>query len=72
MEIILAREAPSLNLSLPCVLSLERDGRNIRLLVKGDINPLLRELANLEVEDLIYEQASLEDIFLEFYSATPA
>lgn len=35
--------------------------------VKGDINPLLKKLANYNIRELEITHASLEDIFLEFY-----
>jgi len=36
--------------------------------VKGDINPLIKKLANYSIKELEISHASLEDIFLEFYS----
>lgn len=35
--------------------------------IKGDINPLIRVLANFNLKDLKISHASLEEIFLEFY-----
>ncbi|MEW6407938.1 MAG: ABC transporter ATP-binding protein [Patescibacteria group bacterium] len=35
--------------------------------IKGDINKLIRKLSNYKLKDLAIEQASLEEIFLEFY-----
>ena len=35
--------------------------------VKGDINPLMKKLANFQLKDLEITHASLEEIFLEFY-----
>ena len=67
MEVVLAQEAPNDTFRLPRVLSVERNGRTFRLMVRGDINPLLLELSKLEVKDMVFEQAHLEDIFMEFY-----
>jgi len=67
MEVVLAEEIDQDGLNLPGVVSYERDGRRIRLMIRGDINPLLRELAKLDLEDLVFEQPNLEDIFLAYY-----
>lgn len=68
MEVVLSRDAPELNLDLPCVLSAERNGRTLHMKVRGDINPLLQELSKAGVEDMVYEPARLEDIFMEYYA----
>ncbi|MCX6811362.1 MAG: ABC transporter ATP-binding protein, partial [Candidatus Berkelbacteria bacterium] len=39
----------------------------IELVVKGDINQVVRALSGHKLKDLDIERASLEDIFLEFY-----
>ncbi|MBF8267995.1 MAG: putative transport ATP-binding protein, partial [Dehalococcoidia bacterium] len=67
MEVELRAEGATIPPSLPGVVSVERKGRRLRIGLKGDVNPLLRELARLDVEDLTYEQAHLEDIFLDYY-----
>lgn len=36
--------------------------------IKGDINPLLKKLANYELKDVEISHATLEEIFLEFYN----
>ena len=61
---------PPADLRLPGVETLAREGRRWTLAVRGDINPLLRELGRHEVDDLVFEQAHLEDIFLEYYRGT--
>lgn len=38
------------------------------LKVKGDLNPIIRQLANQNITDLEVNHASLEDIFMEYYS----
>lgn len=38
--------------------------------VKGDINPLIRKLAQFDLKSLEITHASLDDIFLEFYGDT--
>ena len=53
--------------SFPGVVSVEQNGRRLRIGVRGDVIPLLRELDRMGMEDLVYEQAHLESIFLEYY-----
>ena len=46
----------------------EARGRHQVLWVQGDINPLLRALAEAGVEDVVFPEAELEDIFLAYYA----
>jgi len=39
----------------------------VELVVKGDINRVVRELSRHRLKDLEIQRATLEDIFLEFY-----
>ncbi len=66
MKVTLLQEPPQ-DLELPGALILQRDGRHIRLAVRGELNSLLQALTRLGVEDMVFEQASLEDIFLDMY-----
>jgi ABC-type uncharacterized transport system ATPase subunit len=36
-------------------------------MVKGDANPLLRRLAQLDVRDIAITTPDIEDVFLRFY-----
>lgn len=67
MEVVLAEDRPAGDFNVPGVVSVKRDGRNLYFLVKGSVAPLLKELATLNVEDMVFEQAHLEDIFMDFY-----
>jgi ABC-2 type transport system ATP-binding protein len=60
-------EPPQLD-GLPCVARLEMQDRDATVWVRGDINPLLRVLAQTEIDDLIFAEPELEDIFLSYYS----
>ena len=66
MEVILSQEPPQ-DLELPGATVVHRDGKSLRLLVRGELNTLLKALTNLGVEDMVFEQAHLEDIFLDLY-----
>ena len=45
----------------------QREGERWRLILKGELNPLLQLLAQHPVKDLVIEPADLEDIFLSYY-----
>jgi ABC-2 type transport system ATP-binding protein len=45
----------------------ERDGASVRLVVDGDINDVVRSLANVDLVDIVYERTSLEELFLGYY-----
>jgi ABC-2 type transport system ATP-binding protein len=49
------------------VVSVERTGDTVTLLVRGRPARLLTLLSNLDVEDLTWERATLEDHFFELY-----
>ncbi len=72
MSVTLAGDTADSFTGVAGVLRAERNGAAWRLDVQGDVNPLLRLLATLPVEDLVYEPAHLEDAFLEFYSGEEA
>lgn len=52
---------------LPGVTSVEQVDNHLRLTIRGEIDPLIKKLAQYKVRDFISTHASLEEIFLEFY-----
>lgn len=52
---------------LPGITSIDKVDSHLRITVKGEIDPLIKKLAQYKVRDLISTHASLEEIFLEFY-----
>jgi ABC-2 type transport system ATP-binding protein len=44
--------------------------RDVHLMVRGDVNPLLRRIAELDVHDVSITTPEIEDIFLRFYDGT--
>jgi ABC-2 type transport system ATP-binding protein len=69
MEVTFAGEPPLDGAKLPGVMDIAQDGRVWRLRVQGNVTPLVRELAKFELEDLVFEQARLEDVFLAYYQS---
>ena len=47
----------------------ELNGRSAVLWIRGDVNPVLRALAVADLEDLVFPEPQLEDIFLGYYDA---
>ena len=39
----------------------------LSLWIRGDVNPVLRALAGADIDDLVFPEAELEDIFLSYY-----
>ena len=72
MEVEMRTDGAGITASLPGVVSVEQTGRHFRIGVRGSTMPLLRELDRLGMEDLVYEQAHLEDIFLDYYRGDDA
>lgn len=60
-------DAPAGLRELPGVEKTEVSGREWTLWVRGDVNALLRALATARVEDLVFPEPQLEDIFLGYY-----
>ncbi len=55
---------------LPDVRVLSEGGRDIHLMVRGDVNPLLRRIAQLEIRDVAITTPDIEDVFMRFYDPT--
>lgn len=53
--------------SLPGISEITTDGVVVGAQYNGDITPLLRRLSNLDLEDIVIEDADLEDIFSTYY-----
>jgi len=60
-------DVPSGLREVPGVTRSEVLGREAVLWVKGDLNPLLRALAAAHVDDVVFPEPQLEDIFLSYY-----
>ena len=67
LEVVLAEDIPEDGLGIDGVVSVDRDGRRVRMMVSGDVKDILRELARWDVVDVVFERPHLEDVFLDFY-----
>jgi ABC-2 type transport system ATP-binding protein len=52
---------------VPSVSRCELHGSEAIVWMRGDINPLLQTLARHEVEEMVFPEPELEDIFLSYY-----
>ncbi len=63
--------APGL-FDLPNVRVVSATARDVHLMVQGDVNPLLRRLATIDVGDISIATLEIEDVFLGYYDGSPA
>lgn len=52
---------------LPGVNQLELDGNIVSFIYRGNINPVLKKISELDIANLWVEEPSLEEIFMHFY-----
>jgi ABC-2 type transport system ATP-binding protein len=67
IEVVGAQAIPPAALQLVGVEVLHHKGREARLKVRGDLNPILKVLTRHNLVDIEVSHASLEDVFMEFY-----
>ena len=49
------------------VSSVERKDGTVTFLFKGDVNVMVRRLAEVQVKNLLIEEPTLEEIFMHYY-----
>ena len=67
INLVLARPAREADFELPNVEIAALTGREVHLMVRGDINPLLARIAAHEVADIAITTPDVEDLFLRQY-----
>jgi len=72
LRVRFAGEAPAGLEDVAGVARSEVHGRESTLWVRGDVNALLRALAATTIEDMVFPEPELEDIFLAYYKAERA
>jgi ABC-2 type transport system ATP-binding protein len=68
IEISFKQEVNKSVFRLDGVRKVEKDGNTIQLWVDSNINSILRTISEYPVENMSFRDASLEDIFMEYYS----
>jgi ABC-2 type transport system ATP-binding protein len=66
-DVTFAGEVPADLALLPRTALIERNGHRVRLAIEGDVNPLVRFLAQHEVAELTLAPPKLEEVFMAFY-----
>jgi ABC-type uncharacterized transport system ATPase subunit len=69
---VLGRPALDGAFALPGVTILSSTGQDVHLMVRGDVNPLLRCLGELDVRDIAISTPDVEDLFFRYYEGTVA
>ena len=72
LTVRLQQDVPAALLALPAVVRSQTSGREATLWVRGDLNPILHELAATGVDAMVFPEPELEDIFISYYSPEQA
>jgi ABC-2 type transport system ATP-binding protein len=72
INLLLVQPARDGAFALPGVTVLSSTGQDVHLMVRGDVNPLLRRLADLDVRDIAISTPDVEDLFFRYYDGTVA
>jgi ABC-2 type transport system ATP-binding protein len=67
VNLMLGGPVPDGTFDLPNVEVVTASARDVHLMVRGDVNPILRRLASLDVLDVSITTPDVEDIFLRYY-----
>ena len=70
VNLVLEEPAPDGTFDLPDVRVLAATGQMLHLMVRGDVNPLLRRIAGLRVRDVSITTPDIEDVFMRFYEGS--
>jgi ABC-2 type transport system ATP-binding protein len=68
VNLVLAQSVAPDVFDLPNVRVASITARDIHLMVRGDVNPLLRRISELDVRDVSITTPEIEDVFLRLYS----
>jgi len=69
VNLVLSEPAAPDAFDLPNVEVAAMTGREVHLMVRGDVNPLLARIAAFEVRDIAITTPDVEDLFLRYYRA---
>lgn len=72
VNLVLGEAPPAGAFDLANVEVASMTARDVHLMVRGDVNPLLRRIAELDVFDVSITTPEIEDVFLRFYEGTEA
>lgn len=64
--VVFNTQAPA-HLQSPGVEIVSREGSQLQLSVPVDLNPLIKELSEYQIKDIVFERPSLEEMFIDYY-----
>ena len=67
VNLVVDAPVPPGTFDLPNVRVLAAGARDLHVMARGDVNPLLRRIAGLEVRDIAITTPDIEDVFMRFY-----
>jgi ABC-2 type transport system ATP-binding protein len=67
VNLVLGVPAPTGTFALPNVRILAATDREIHLMIRGDVKPILERIARLDVRDVAITTPDIEDVFLRHY-----
>ncbi|MSQ21692.1 MAG: ABC transporter ATP-binding protein [Dehalococcoidia bacterium] len=67
MELVMKEDPFDGMLHIPGAQLVRRDGRSLEYLVSGDVQTVLKGVAQLPVQDIVFPEPTLEEAFMEFY-----
>jgi beta-exotoxin I transport system ATP-binding protein len=67
VNLVVDGPVPPGTFDLPNVRVLAAGARDVHVMARGDVNPLLRRIAGLEVRDIAITTPDIEDVFMRFY-----
>jgi ABC-2 type transport system ATP-binding protein len=70
VNLVLAQAPARGTFDLPDVRVVSAEARDVHLMVRGDVNPLLRRLATIDVRDISIATLEIEDVFLGYYEGS--
>jgi ABC-2 type transport system ATP-binding protein len=70
VNLVLEQDPPAGIFDLPNVRTLAQTGQMLHLMIQGDVNPLLRRIAQLSVRDVSITTPDIEDVFMRFYEGS--
>jgi ABC-2 type transport system ATP-binding protein len=64
---VAAPDLRTAHFDLPGVMNLEQHDGEVRFFYKGDVNPIMRKIGELNLSDVAVEEPTLEEIFMHYY-----
>jgi beta-exotoxin I transport system ATP-binding protein len=68
VNLVLGAPVPVSAFAMPDVQVVSSEARDVHLMVRGDVNPLLRRIATIDVRDISIVTLDVEDVFLGYYT----